>query len=127
MSVQAPAALTSGVPTGIITLTDSEIATFADSIKFAACVPKQLLARRDRARNFEAIGAQDPGLTAAKGCPPRMRIDARHFLNNKGTGCWQKGKVYQRPWAVRQKPFACLPLCLPLRTHEAKRVSLFRS
>ena len=65
MSLQAPAALLAAVPPGPLTLTDSEVATFAESIKFAACLPKQLLARAIVARNFEATGAQEPALTAA--------------------------------------------------------------
>ncbi len=65
MSVQAPVGLMTDMPSGSMTLTDAEIATFAESIKFAACVPKRLLARTIIARNFEPTGAQDPALTAA--------------------------------------------------------------
>ena len=60
MSVQAPAALMTAMPSGPLTLTGAEIATFAESIKFAACVPQRLLARTIIARNFEPTGAQDP-------------------------------------------------------------------
>ena len=65
ISVQAPAALMTGMSAGSLTLKDSEIATFAESIKFAVCVPKRLLARTIIARNFEPTSAQDPALTAA--------------------------------------------------------------
>jgi len=36
-------------------LTDAEIATFAESVKFAECVPQGLLARTIVARNFETL------------------------------------------------------------------------
>ncbi|MGB5065145.1 MAG: hypothetical protein WBQ37_15520 [Candidatus Competibacter sp.] len=67
MSVQAPAALMTGMPSGSLTLTEAEIATFAESIKFAACVPRELLARTIITRNFEATVARDPALFAAVG------------------------------------------------------------
>jgi len=35
-------------------LTDAEIATFAESVKFAECVPRGLLTRTIVARNFES-------------------------------------------------------------------------
>ncbi len=67
MSVQAPAALMIGMPSGSLTLTDAEITTFAESIKFAACVPRELLAHTIITRNFEATVARDPALFAAAG------------------------------------------------------------
>ena len=65
MSVQAPAALMTPLAPGPLTLTDAEIATFAESIKFAGCLPRGLLARTIIARNFEATATQVPALTAA--------------------------------------------------------------
>lgn len=54
LSVQAPAAAL--VPEGdgdvAVQLTASELATFAEGIKFAACVPSKLLCRTILARNF---------------------------------------------------------------------------
>lgn len=53
LSVQAPvAALPAALPESL-TLTDDELAAFRDSIKFADCVPRQLLSRTILARNFE--------------------------------------------------------------------------
>ena len=40
-------------PQGPLTLTDAEIAAFAESVKFAECVPQRLLIRPVIARNFE--------------------------------------------------------------------------
>ena len=65
MSVQAPAALMTPLTPGPLTLTDAEIATFAESIKFAGCLPRGLLVRMIIARNFEATATQVPALTAA--------------------------------------------------------------
>lgn len=54
LSVRAPAsALLDNTP-GFRPLTESEVAKFAESIKFAECVPKHLLARTIVARYFEA-------------------------------------------------------------------------
>ena len=53
LSVQAPvAALPAALPESLA-LTDDELAAFRDSIKFADCVPRQLLSRTILARNFE--------------------------------------------------------------------------
>jgi hypothetical protein len=74
MSVQAPAALTTDMPSGSVMLTDAEIATFAESIKFAACVPGELLVRTIVARNFEATVVRvprriRPGLESLRSSP----------------------------------------------------------
>lgn len=53
MSVQAPLSIFPGIPSGSLTLTDAEAATLAESIKFAACVPKRLLVCTIMARDFE--------------------------------------------------------------------------
>jgi hypothetical protein len=53
MSVHAPASLLADAAPGQLTLTDAEIATFAESVKFADCVPKRLLAQTILAREFE--------------------------------------------------------------------------
>lgn len=53
LSVQAPvAALPAALPESL-ELTDDELAAFRDSIKFADCVPRQLLSKTIVARNFE--------------------------------------------------------------------------
>ena len=65
MSVHAPPSLLTHAAQGQLALTDAEIATFAESVKFAACVPQSLLTRTIVARNFEATGAQDPAMTVA--------------------------------------------------------------
>ena len=53
LSVQAPvSALPAALPESLA-LTDDELAAFRDSIKFADCVPRQLLSRTIIARNFE--------------------------------------------------------------------------
>lgn len=53
LSVQAPvAALPAALPE-FLALSDNELAAFRDSIKFADCVPQQLLSRAILARNFE--------------------------------------------------------------------------
>ncbi len=57
MSVHAPASLLADAAPGQLTLTDAEIATFAESVKFAECVPCGLLKRTVLARNFESISA----------------------------------------------------------------------
>ena len=62
MSVQAPASLLTDTPPGPVTLTATEIATFAESVKFAACVPPGLLIRTIVARNFEASNRWAPVL-----------------------------------------------------------------
>jgi hypothetical protein len=53
MSVFAPASLLTDAARGQLTLADAEIATFAESVKFAECVPQGLLTRTIVARNFE--------------------------------------------------------------------------
>lgn len=53
MSIRAPASLLTDAAPGQFTLTDAEIATFAESVKFAECVPQGLLTRTIVARNFE--------------------------------------------------------------------------
>ena len=53
LSVQAPVAALAATPPGHIDLTGYEIAAFHESIKFADCVPRQLLSRTIVARNFE--------------------------------------------------------------------------
>ncbi len=53
MSIQAPASLISGIASGEPRLTDTEVSTLAESIKFADCVPRQLLVRSILARYFE--------------------------------------------------------------------------
>jgi ATP-dependent Lhr-like helicase len=54
ISIQAPASLLADALPGQLTLTDAEIATFAESVKFAECVPRGLLTRTIVARNFES-------------------------------------------------------------------------
>jgi ATP-dependent helicase Lhr and Lhr-like helicase len=54
MSIQAPASLLADALPGQLTLTDAEIATFAESVKFAECVPQGLLTRTIIARDFES-------------------------------------------------------------------------
>jgi ATP-dependent Lhr-like helicase len=54
MIVHAPASLLADAVPGQLTLTDAEIATFAESVKFAECVPRDLLTRTIVARNFES-------------------------------------------------------------------------
>ena len=53
VSVHAPAALLIEPAPGPLTLTDIELATFAESVKFAECVPRGLLARTILAREFQ--------------------------------------------------------------------------
>lgn len=72
MSVQAPAVLMTDMPSGSVMLTNTEIATFAESIKFAACVPGELLVRTIVARNFEATVVRDPAWLAAAGSPSEV-------------------------------------------------------
>jgi ATP-dependent Lhr-like helicase len=57
MSVHAPAAMLADAAPGQLTLTDAEIATFAESVKFADCVPQRLLAQTILAREFETVTA----------------------------------------------------------------------
>jgi ATP-dependent Lhr-like helicase len=60
MSVHAPASLLADAAPGQLTLTDAEIATFAESVKFAECVPRGLLKRTVLARNFENLKIELP-------------------------------------------------------------------
>jgi ATP-dependent helicase Lhr and Lhr-like helicase len=53
LSVQAPPSLLKPVARGPVTLTDGELATFGESIKFSSCLPRDLLSRTVIARNFE--------------------------------------------------------------------------
>lgn len=53
LSVQAPTAALLASPPEFIDLTADELAAFQESIKFADCVPTQLLSRTVVARNFE--------------------------------------------------------------------------
>jgi ATP-dependent Lhr-like helicase len=53
MSVHAPASMLADAGKALLTLADAEIATFAESVKFAECVPQGLLTRTIVARNFE--------------------------------------------------------------------------
>lgn len=53
LSVQAPASLLIDAVPEQLTLSDAELATFAESVKFAGCVPPLLLSRTIIARNFE--------------------------------------------------------------------------
>ena len=53
LSVQAPASLLESAPGTWITLTDDELAVFAETIKFSSCLPKSLLAETVVARAFE--------------------------------------------------------------------------
>ena len=53
LSVQAPASLLESAPGTWITLTDDELAVFAETIKFSACLPRNLLAETVTARAFE--------------------------------------------------------------------------
>jgi ATP-dependent Lhr-like helicase len=57
LSVQAPPSLLTDAQDGQLSLTAEEIATFAESVKFAACVPMSLLIRTIIVRNF------DPAIT----------------------------------------------------------------
>ncbi len=60
MSVHAPASLLVDAVPGQLTVTDAEIATFAESVKFAECVPRGLLKRTVVARNFETVSVLRP-------------------------------------------------------------------
>ena len=53
LSIHAPPSLLISAAQGQMTLNDEEIATFAESIKFAECLPRQLLTRTMVARSFE--------------------------------------------------------------------------
>jgi ATP-dependent Lhr-like helicase len=57
MSVHAPASLLIDAAQRQLTLGDEEISTFAESVKFAECVPRGLLTRTIVSRNFETIAA----------------------------------------------------------------------
>jgi len=60
LSVRAPiGALPAKLP-GPVDLSDTELAVFQESIKFAACIPRALLARTIVARNFETTVARSP-------------------------------------------------------------------
>ncbi|MCM8596148.1 DEAD/DEAH box helicase [Accumulibacter sp.] len=56
LSVQAPLAALAATLPERIDLTGDELAAFRESIKFAACVPRELLSRTIVARNFELDG-----------------------------------------------------------------------
>lgn len=74
LSVQAPVAPLPDSPLGHIDLTDDEIAAFQESIKFAECVPRQLLSRTVVARSFETAVGPDPALFASEADkPPQMK------------------------------------------------------
>ena len=53
LSVQAPASLLESAPGTWMTLTDDELAVFAETIKFSVCLPRNLLAETVVARAFE--------------------------------------------------------------------------
>jgi ATP-dependent Lhr-like helicase len=53
LSVQAPVSIMPAALPESLVLTDIELAAFRDSIKFADCVPQELLSRTILARNFE--------------------------------------------------------------------------
>ena len=55
ISVHAPASLLIDAAQRQLTLADEEISTFAESVKFAECVPLGLLTRTIFTRNFETI------------------------------------------------------------------------
>jgi ATP-dependent Lhr-like helicase len=59
VSVHAPAAMLIEPAPGPLTLTDIELATFAESVKFAECVPRGLLARTILAREFQTTSPPD--------------------------------------------------------------------
>ena len=53
LSAYAPASRMTDAAQGQLPLTDVEITSFAESVKFAECVPQRLLTRTVVARNFE--------------------------------------------------------------------------
>lgn len=55
LSVQAPVAALAATPPERIGLTGDELAAFHEAIKFADCVPRELLARTIVARDFEVL------------------------------------------------------------------------
>jgi len=61
LSVQAPVAALPATLPERIDLTGDELAAFHDSIKFADCVPRQLLSKTIISRHFEVSSAPDPG------------------------------------------------------------------
>lgn len=61
LSVQAPASRLAGGSSESLVLTEPELATFAESIKFAECVPRDLLIRTIISRNFEMSAVKDAG------------------------------------------------------------------
>jgi ATP-dependent Lhr-like helicase len=60
LSVQAPASRLIDAAPRQLTLSDAEIATFAESVKFAGCVPPGLLTRTIVARHFESTTLWEP-------------------------------------------------------------------
>jgi len=54
LSVQAPLALLEPAAGSMPDLTDDELGTFADAIKFSACLPRALLAETVKARSFDS-------------------------------------------------------------------------
>ena len=57
LSVQAPLSLLTSAPGAPIDLADDELEAFAESIKFASCLPRSLLAETIMARAFETVGS----------------------------------------------------------------------
>lgn len=55
LSVQAPSSLLTSAPKEKLTLAEFDLANFARSIKFAECLPQQLLERTIIMRNFEVV------------------------------------------------------------------------
>lgn len=53
LSVQAPLALLEPASGSLVDLTDDELGTFAEGIKFAVCLPRTLLAETVKARSFD--------------------------------------------------------------------------
>ena len=54
LSVQAPASLLTAAGNRTVALTDDELAAFAETVKFSACLPPSLLSKTVVARNFDA-------------------------------------------------------------------------
>lgn len=59
LSVHAPISMMVDVVLEPLALTESEIATFIEAVKFADCVPAELIKRTILARNFDAISVQE--------------------------------------------------------------------
>lgn len=55
-SIQGPTLLPKTIAAEATDLSETEVGTFAEAIKFAVCVPKALLVRMICARNFESLG-----------------------------------------------------------------------